>query len=77
MERNDTTPNDYSAFNALDQKKKSQAYRVHPQSEVKGSGNEMAIVITIPISEVQKARPGTGPRKSLGFALGPDQAVWG
>ena len=71
MEHNDTPATDYSAFDALAQKHKSPVHHIRPASRIEGTGDAKALVITIPIREIQQAKPGTGQRKSLGFALGP------
>jgi len=62
-------------YNAVDEltakKKKNGTHRIRPTVHVEGSGKETTVSLILPLSELQKARPGTGARHSLGFALGP------
>ena len=71
MEHNNTTAPDYSAFDALNQKRNSQVHKIRPTSHLEGEGDDQTLVLSIKISEIKRAKPGTGQRKSLGFALGP------
>jgi hypothetical protein len=62
----------YDALQKLQQKKNPNApLQIRSQAKVQGTGEEAMVVLTLPVHELQQARPGTGARRSVGFSLGP------
>lgn len=46
-------------------------HRIPTVATVQGTGEDIIIVLALPLREIQKSRPGTGPRRSVGFRMGP------
>jgi hypothetical protein len=62
----------YDALAQLAQKKNPNGpHRIRPVATVEGNGEEVIVVLSLPLREIQKARPGTGQRHSVGFSMGP------
>jgi hypothetical protein len=63
------------SYNALEkvaqQRNPKSPHRALVAADVKGTGEAMHVVLTFPLAEIQKARPGTGQRHSVGFSFGP------
>ena len=65
------TDQEYNALDALETKKKNHVYRIRPTATLDGSGPDASLDLRITLRDLQQARPGTGARHSIGFALGP------
>jgi hypothetical protein len=62
----------YDALQKLQQKRNPNSpLQIRSTATVQGTGEETTIVLTLPLRELQQARPGTGARRSVGFSLGP------
>lgn len=62
----------YNALTALAKTHENpKVHRVPGKAIIQGSGEQAELVITLKVSDVAGARPGTGQRKSPGFSLGP------
>ena len=60
----------YNAFDQVALKRNPKSpHRALVAAEVKGTGEAMNVVLTFPLAEIQKARPGTGQRHSVGFSF--------
>jgi hypothetical protein len=66
------TEQHYDAFAALAKKSDTKVLRIRKVGRVDGTGDAAAMLITLPLKELAQARPGTGQRHSLGFALSVD-----
>jgi hypothetical protein len=60
------TEENYDAFAVLAKKNDTKVHRI------RGVGDDAAMLIALPLKEVAQARPGTGARHSLGFAMTVD-----
>lgn len=55
----------------VQKKKPNSPHRIRPATTIEGVGEDRTLVLSFPLREIQKARPGTGQRSSPGFCLGP------
>lgn len=59
----------YNALTELAKKNQTKVYRALLQGRIEGVGDDAVVHITLPLKELAQARPGTGQRHSLGFAM--------
>jgi hypothetical protein len=63
---------EYNALTQLVQKKNPNGpHRIRPEARIEGTGEDLTIVLSLPLRELQKARQGTGARHAVGFAMAP------